>query len=1318
MNDFTPVYSAVGRILKEQRAEIDAAILDQHSKVTALEQEVEELRKLNGQDLQDALYRLADANRRMEALTKKWRELQLSFVPYNDAEIRKQLEEHTASLLKLFAAGDVANDLRDELQAVQEQLDVLPSAVNEQREKNQTEIRHSIELLEQKIHTRLAQIEKAPGPQGERGIQGLQGAPGRDADPEAVALHLRTDEAFKKALVGPEGKPGEKGDPGQDGIGLNVKLWAQGIHRAGTLVQHDFGCVSLALKDTNARPGDSEDWERVGSGGFRWRGVKSKNASYRDGDLYIEEGTTFLVVDGKGRMLAKRGSDGKPGTNGADGRNAPLPLEIKFFEDGDDTNLALIFDDGTICETQMPKIISHAVKTYRNVQAVMDKMERALEIFGSTEKALNWFMEIISQGGEPTDSPILRFRGIWRSGTSYSRGDVVSFGNKLYIAPASTSKDRMQVDDWVLFHAGGGGSPRGNMAWRQREYQAGAIVYNPADNNWYRALQAVTAATGSPELQASAQDWGLIGGRGGTTIEIFDPTKAYQTGDLVLVESVTHEYLIFRAEAPIAASNNLPGTSAASNQWKQASTRPTVWVTTVLGETPANFGVNRPSTGATTWDPSGGIRWQATGPDGWDAQTAAHLTHYRMEHVTTDLTAHPGTYQIGTRLWKQDPNGAWTNWAGGGVPHAVVTAAGTEITPDLVAHPPAITILRPTGGVLTPAPGLWQGVLVTNGVPRIDPTGLALALCLEDSAGVFGWTAIDNGFFAHGDQSVMNGLLFTNLFSTSGKRDDVLINTADHTAWIHDGTDWVPLQLKDQLWTSNIAGQTPTTAGITPTWSATGEAFSAAIPGAQFINTADHISWTLVPLAAGGTAQWMLTTSHASQGMSVAGLIAVPSPIADPSGAASEWDAVGGAGWVNGHYIVHSGTGGNGLQVRFVDKAGNNLQSQFASLSLGAGDTIQITDSTGQTLRYELGAAPVLDVNSIMFPKAGGLSGNDVNWLNAAVTIKLAISAPFTFTWDDVGPALAGLKNGDYLLINHVRTDAQGNSIGVPAGIPGLATGTQIGVGDWLVAVDTNGTGSPDQYVLVRHDLQASGLPPTTNKQAGDVLTITDAARGTSDWRAPQMVGGVANTQAYVTGGGVATWDDLPAGAVVYALDTGNLLVKTHMPSTWQVIPVGSTVPVGAIISFGSATAPPGWLMCDGGIVPATYPLLRAAIGNTLPDLRNQFVRGSADQNAIGGFTHHQDTTRMPRNPFSGIATSAGDHAHYMDLSAFSIDASWQSADEILLSPGHSSTPSGVWNKRLNVNTTGAHQHTLNINGGDSETAPPSVYLAYIIKHD
>lgn len=81
--------------------------------------------------------------------------------------------------------------------------------------------------------------------------------------------------------------------------------------------------------------------------------------------------------------------------------------------------------------------------------------------------------------------------------------------------------------------------------------------------------------------------------------------------------------------------------------------------------------------------------------------------------------------------------------------------------------------------------------------------------------------------------------------------------------------------------------------------------------------------------------------------------------------------------------------------------------------------------------------------------------------------------------------------------------------------------------------------------------------------------------------------------------------------------DASNLVsANAYTDSQISAIPPPPpSVPAGAIMSFGGAAAPTGWLMCDGSAYSSvTYPDLFAAIGPTFgtntPDLRGRVAAG------------------------------------------------------------------------------------------------------------
>lgn len=131
---------------------------------------------------------------------------------------------------------------------------------------------------------------------GQDGTNGVDGKDGKDADPAAVAVALAKD--FRDILRG------EKGADGESRLILDteVKAYEPGIHRKDTLVTHFSGQMFRALKDTAAEPG-TDDWERIGTAGFRFR---EDNKADAEGDLFIKDYSLWGRLGGQDRLLVGR----------------------------------------------------------------------------------------------------------------------------------------------------------------------------------------------------------------------------------------------------------------------------------------------------------------------------------------------------------------------------------------------------------------------------------------------------------------------------------------------------------------------------------------------------------------------------------------------------------------------------------------------------------------------------------------------------------------------------------------------------------------------------------------------------------------------------------------------------------------------------------------------------------------------------------------------------------------------------------------------------------------------------------------------------
>ena len=91
----------------------------------------------------------------------------------------------------------------------------------------------------------------------------------------------------------------------------------------------------------------------------------------------------------------------------------------------------------------------------------------------------------------------------------------------------------------------------------------------------------------------------------------------------------------------------------------------------------------------------------------------------------------------------------------------------------------------------------------------------------------------------------------------------------------------------------------------------------------------------------------------------------------------------------------------------------------------------------------------------------------------------------------------------------------------------------------------------------------------------------------------PQGPSGVVSVEAPLTLAGTST-------SAIIGIDVEELVTIINTTNTGG----GGFVPTGAIIGFGGATAPAGWIICSGGVVSTTetYAALYEVIGTTYGD--------------------------------------------------------------------------------------------------------------------
>ena len=222
---------------------------------------------------------------------------------------------------------------------------------------------------------------------------------------------------------------------------------------------------------------------------------------------------------------------------------------------------------------------------------------------------------------------------------------------------------------------------------------------------------------------------------------------------------------------------------------------------------------------------------------------------------------------------------------------------------------------------------------------------------------------------------------------------------------------------------------------------------------------------------------------------------------------------------------------------------------------------------------------------------------------------------------------------------------------------------------------------------------------------------------------------------------------------------SGNLL--TSDGTTWQSTAPAAQMPTGALMPYAGASAPTGYLLCDGSSVSSSsYLALHAVISNTyggtaytgagalnfnLPDLRGRLPMGAGTGTGLNGSgtgapsgtamtartrgqwlgeeTHALTTAELAShthaNTVSGGSTgNAGSHSH---TPAGSIGNAGLGTNNLSVGSG---SQWGFTSTATITNTVADHSHTFtpsisNVAAGSGsrhDTIPPVVVLNYIIK--
>lgn len=163
----------------------------------------------------------------------------------------------------------------------------------------------------------------------------------------------------------------------------------------------------------------------------------------------------------------------------------------------------------------------------------------------------------------------------------------------------------------------------------------------------------------------------------------------------------------------------------------------------------------------------------------------------------------------------------------------------------------------------------------------------------------------------------------------------------------------------------------------------------------------------------------------------------------------------------------------------------------------------------------------------------------------------------------------------------------------------------------------------------------------------------------------------------------------------------------------------GEATPIGSVQAFAGATAPSGWLACDGSAVSrTTYAALYAVIGTTygsgdgsttfnVPNLTNRMAVGSGGTYSRGTTGGAATVTLTSGQVPAHDHGSAGAHTHTTD--AYTTDTRSKTANLFnTLLPAVSGT--------VTTSSAGAHTHASFGGGGSHENMSPFLAMPMLIR--
>lgn len=339
---------------------------------------------------------------------------------------------------------------------------------------------------------------------------------------------------------------------------------------------------------------------------------------------------------------------------------------------------------------------------------------------------------------------------------------------------------------------------------------------------------------------------------------------------------------------------------------------------------------------------------------------------------------------------------------------------------------------------------------------------------------------------------------------------------------------------------------------------------------------------------------------------------------------------------------------------------------------------------------------------------------------------------------------------------------------------PGLSTEEKVLVGSISGTTISSLTRGVDDTTDQNHAAGCTIYPVFTAVDADEAneLTSTYANQGGIVYQgastfAQLAIGTAAHVLKVNSGATAPEWGQVATAGIADSAVTsakiadGTIVAGDIADSTITLAKLASAVanalvPVGTIAMYGGASAPTGWLLCNGTSTTG-YPTLAGIVGSTTPDLRGRFAIGdNATLTLLGtGGSLTISTSNLPSHSHSidhdhaaantdGMSANATlshsitDPGHDHDLSVTQVAIAVSHAHDNnndYASAGSNGFSTRDQNNSVRTATTGisisahdvSHTHSFNMPAftGTSGTAgsgtdyyPPYLVVNYIIKHD